>query len=157
MTSFNRLGMTWAGESRELLREFLEGELGYTGTTITDNFEGSFMDAVDGLINGNHLWLFAGNYEHNVVCNDVLLQDDYKSDPIIQDALFEAVHRALYNFANSSAVNGLAHDSAFGLDAPLLVSSSRTAVGPNLVLWRQELRGRLQEASRAHARDVGLL
>lgn len=130
MTSFNRLGMTWAGESHELLREFLEGELGYTGTTITDNFEGSFMDAVDGLINGNHLWLFAGNYEHNVVCNDVLLQDDYKSDPIIQDALFEAVHRALYNFANSSAVNGLTHDSTFGVDSPLLVSSSQDGLAP---------------------------
>ena len=130
MTAFNRLGMTWAGESHELLQDYLKDEIGYTGTTITDNFEGSFMDAVDGLINGNDLWLFAGNYEHNVVCNDILLRDDYKSDPIIQDALFEAVHRALYNFANSSAVNGLTHDSTFGSDTPLLVSHSQDGLAP---------------------------
>ncbi len=127
MTGFNRLGMKWAGESRELLLDFLGGELGYRGTTITDNFEGSFMDAVDGLLNGNHLWLFAGNYEHNDVCNAVLLQDDYKSDPLIQDALFEAVHRALYNFANSLAINGMMHDSVIGSDNPLLTAYSDSA------------------------------
>ena len=130
MTGFNRLGMKWAGESRELLLDFLEGELGYRGTTITDNFEGSFMDAVDGLLNGNHLWLFAGNYEHNDVCNAVLLQDDYRSDPLIQDALFEAVHRALYNFANSLAVNGMTHDTVIGSDTPLLTAHSEEGVAP---------------------------
>ena len=127
MTSFNRLGMKWAGESHEMLVDFLEGELGYRGTTITDNFEGSYMDAIDGLLGGNHLWLFAANYEHNDVCNAVLLQDDYKNDPLIQNALFEAVHRALYNFANSLAVNGLTHDTVFGSDSPLLTASSQDA------------------------------
>ena len=124
MTGFNRLGMEWAGECHALLGDFLEGELGYKGATITDNYECSFMDAVDGLLNGNHLWLFAGNYEKIDACNAVLLQDDYKNDPLIQNALFEAVHRSLYNFANSLVVNGLEHSTSIEMPEPLLTSAA---------------------------------
>lgn len=124
MTGFNRLGMEWAGECHALLVDFLEGELGYKGATITDNFECSFMDAVDGLINGNHLWLFAGNYEKIDACNAVLLQDDYRNDPVIQNALFEAVHRSLYVFANSLAVNGLEHGTSLDMPQPLFTAAT---------------------------------
>lgn len=128
MSGFNRLAMSWTGESHALLKDFLEGELGYRGTNITDNFEGAFMDAVDGLLNGTHSWLFAANYTKIGVCKDVLLQDDYKNDPVIQDALFEAVHRSLYNFANSLAMNGLTHDYAFEGDNPLATAYSEAAL-----------------------------
>lgn len=124
MTGFNRLGMTWTGENRAMLIDWLEGELGYKGTTITDQFESSCMDAPDGLLNGTHVWLGAARIGHNDVCNSVLLQDDYKNDPVIQDALFGAVHRALYNFANSLAMNGLTHEYEFVGDHPLVTSYS---------------------------------
>lgn len=124
MTGFNRLGIDWTGENREFLLGWLEGELGYKGTTITDQFESSCMDGPDGLLNGTHVWLGASSIAHNDVCNSVLLQDDYSSDPVIQDALFEAVHRALYNYAHSLAMNGLTHDYVFVGDNPFVTSVS---------------------------------
>ena len=124
MSGFNRLGIYWTGENRAFLLGWLEGELGYKGTTITDQFESSCMDGPDGLLNGTHVWLGAERIARNDVCNSVLLQDDYRNDPVIQDALFEAVHRALYNYAHSLAMNGLTHDYEFVGDSPLVTSAS---------------------------------
>lgn len=124
MSGFNRLGINWTGENKAFLLGWLEGELGYKGTTITDQFESSCMDGPDGLLNGSHVWLGAERIPKNDVCNAVLLQDDYKNDPLIQNAAFEAVHRALYNYAHSLAMNGLTHDYAFVGNTPLVTSVS---------------------------------
>lgn len=123
MSGFHRLGMDWSGENRALLVDWLEGELGYKGTTITDQFEAPQMDAPDGLLGGTHVWLgTTSDNDGRKVCRAVLLQDDYKSDPVIQDALFGAVHRALYNYANSLAMNGLTHEYAFSGNEPLVTA-----------------------------------
>ena len=128
MSGFHRLGMDWSGENHALLVDWLEGELGYTGTTITDQFEAPQMDSVDGLLNGTHVWLgTTSDSDGRKVCHAVLLQDDYKNDPIIQDALFGAVHRALYNYAHSLAMNGLAHDYVFTGNQPLVTAVVSTA------------------------------
>lgn len=120
MSGFHRLGMKWSGENRALLVDWLEGELGYKGTTITDQFEAPQMDAPDGLLSGTHVWLgTTSDSDGRKVCREVLLQDDYKNDPVIQDALFGAVHRALYNYANSLAMNGLTREYVFSGDQPL--------------------------------------
>lgn len=124
MSGFNRLGINWTGENRAFLLGWLEGELGYKGTTITDQFESSCMDGPDGLLSGTHVWLGAERIPKNDVCNAVLLQDDYKNDPVIQNAVFEAIHRALYNYAHSLAMNGLTHDYVFAGDNPLVTSFS---------------------------------
>ena len=57
----------------------------------------------------------------------MLLQDDYKNDPVIQDALFEAIHRNLYNYANSLCINGLTSDYAFQGDNPICKAASTGA------------------------------
>ena len=108
MTGFNRLGMWWTGSSPALLEEFAEGEQGYRGITLTDAFETDFMNTIDGLLNGSHAWLNGTGHKNT---DEVLLQEDYASDPIIQDAVFRAVHRILYVNANSLAMNGIAHDT----------------------------------------------
>ena len=126
--AFHRLGMDWSGENHALLIDWLEGELGYTGTTITDQFEAPQMDSVDGLLNGTHVWLgTTSDSDGRKVCHAVLLQDDYKNDPVIQDALFGAVHRALYNYAHSLAMNGLTHDYVFTGNQPLVTAIVSTA------------------------------
>lgn len=127
MTGFNRLGMMWTGENKEFLKGFLEGELGYKGISLTDQFESSCMDAPDGLLAGSHAWLGASRIKNNDVCHGVLLQDDYKNDPVIQDALFEAVHRNLYNYANSLCINGLTSDYVFQGDNPIAKAASTGA------------------------------
>lgn len=113
MTGFHRLGMHWTGESKSLLIDYLEGELGYTGITITDAYEADFMDSVDGLLNGTHAWLDGNKY---LSCYQVLLQDDYKNDPVMQDAVFGAAKRILFNYANSHVINGLTHDYLIGTE-----------------------------------------
>ncbi len=113
MTGFHRLGMHWTGESRSLLVDYLEGELGYTGITLTDAYEADFMDSVDGLLNGSHAWLDGNKY---LSCYQVLLQDDYKNDPVMQDAVYNATKRILFNYANSHIINGLSHDYLIGTE-----------------------------------------
>lgn len=127
MTGFNRLGMMWTGENEEFLKGFLENELGYMGINLTDQFESSCMDAPDGLLAGSHAWLGSASVKKNDVCKGVLLQDDYKNDPVIQDALFEAIHRNLYNYANSLCINGLTSDYAFQGDNPICKAASTGA------------------------------
>ena len=127
MTGFNRLGMMWTGENERFLKGFLEGELGYKGINLTDQFESSCMDAPDGLLAGSHAWLGSSRIGHNDVCKGVLLQDDYKNDPVIQDALFEAIHRNLYNYANSSCINGLTSSYTFVGDNPIVTAVSTGA------------------------------
>lgn len=127
MTGFNRLGMMWTGENEEFLKGFLEGELGYKGINLTDQFESSCMDAPDGLLAGSHAWLGASRIKNNDVCHGVLLQDDYRNDSVIQDALFEAVHRNLYNYANSLCINGLTSDYVFQGDNPIAKAASTGA------------------------------
>lgn len=123
MTGFHRMGIEWTGENPALLKDFLEGELGYTGTSITDQFEAVYMDGVDGIINGTHVWLgTTSDSEGARVVRDALLEDEYRNDPVVQDRLFEAVHRSLYNYANSLAMNGLSHDYVFAGDVPLAMA-----------------------------------
>lgn len=115
MSGFNRLGMHWTGSSPALLRDFAETECGYKGITLTDAFETDYMNTIDGLLNGTHAWLGGTGY---INTDAVLLQDDYRNDPIIQDAVFNAVHRILYVNAHSLAMNSLKHDYVFGSKGP---------------------------------------
>lgn len=59
MSSFNRIGTTWAGASYALLTEVLRNEWGFQGCVITDyymNYQ-AFMNPDQGLRAGNDLWL----------------------------------------------------------------------------------------------------
>ena len=111
MSGFNRLGMWWTGANPALLEQFAEGEQGYRGITLTDAFEADYMNTIDGVLNGTHCWLGGNGYKNT---DELLLQDDYKNDPIIQDAVFNVVHRILYVQANSLAVNGLTGSTKLG-------------------------------------------
>ncbi|WP_322151499.1 beta-glucosidase [Paratractidigestivibacter sp.] len=113
MTGFHRLGMHWTGESKSLLIDYLEDELGYRGITLTDQYETDYMDGVDGVLNGTHAWLGGERYKSSY---KVLMQDDYSADPVIQDAVYNATKRVLYNFANSLSINGLSSNYEFGTE-----------------------------------------
>ncbi len=108
MNGFNRVGIKWAGEYYNLQVAYLEDELGYKGITLTDQYESDYQDSVDGILNGTHAWLGGGTYK---VCYEVLLMDEYRNDPVIQDALFNAVKRNLYVDANSMIINGMSSDT----------------------------------------------
>lgn len=56
MSSFNRIGASWAGGNRALLTDILRTEWGFKGTVITDAVNG-YMDCDKGVRAGNNLWL----------------------------------------------------------------------------------------------------
>ena len=99
MTSFNRVGYTWAGGNYNMITGLLRNEWGFHGFIITDNANtGVFMDAgqmIQAGADGKLTNLPTGaRYTFNK--NDV---SDYHYGR-------EAVHNILYTIANSKAMNG---------------------------------------------------
>ncbi len=94
MSSFNRLGMTWAGGSYALLTEVLRNEWGFQGAVITD-YSMNRYTYVD-------LMIRAGG--------DLFLTQDtknfYKEDDATQIAMLRrATKNVLYTVANSNAMS----------------------------------------------------
>ncbi|MCT1901993.1 glycoside hydrolase family 3 C-terminal domain-containing protein [Oceanobacillus sojae] len=94
MSSYNRIGPTWVGESKELLTDVLRDEWGFRGTVITDYFKPQYMNVDQGLAAGNDLVLY-------------LLPTELKSETTDTDwgqqNMRKASHNILYTVANSHA------------------------------------------------------
>ena len=102
MTSFNRLGTTWAGGDKDLLTGILRGEWGMRGFALTDfSNNNNYMDVLNGLMAGGDGW----------DCNDGAKWTqklmEYKDDPNVTAAMREATKHILYTVANSNAMNGV--------------------------------------------------
>ena len=102
MTSFNRMGCTWAGGDKGLLTGILRGEWGMPGFALTDfSNSNNYMDVVNGVLAGGDAW----------DCNDSTKWTgklmDYKDDPTVVAAMKEATKHILYTVANSNAMNGV--------------------------------------------------
>lgn len=94
MSSFNRLGMTWAGGSYPLLTSVLRDEWGFRGMVITDYSLNTYTH-VDKMIRAG---------------GDLFLTQDtknfYKDDDATQIALLrQATKNILYTVVNSNAMN----------------------------------------------------
>lgn len=102
MTSYNRIGDTWAGGHYGLLTEVLKNEWGLHGNVLTD-FAGSFgyryMNLRQGLLAGNTQWLYVGN---------AFPAEDWDSDEMIL-LMQRAAKDILYAEAGSSRVNNQRH------------------------------------------------
>ncbi len=108
MSSFNRIGCTWAGAHKGLLTDILRDEWGFVGIVETDSCTGT-SDSVHhmtnpyakeaGLLAGNDLWMDGGG-------NTEYLKDSL-DNPTIMLALREACHRILYVMLHSNAMNGV--------------------------------------------------
>ena len=102
MTSFNRLGATWAGGDYNLITNILRGEFGMPGFVLTDfSNNNAFMDVIQGLLAGGDGW----------DCNDAskwtAKLKAYSDDPQVVSAMREATKHILYTVANSNAMNGM--------------------------------------------------
>lgn len=98
MTSYNRIGDTWAGGHYGLLTEVLRNEWGMRGNVLTDyagTFGYEYMDMEQGLRAGNTQWLFVG---------DAFPVDDHTSDAALY-YMQKAAKDILYAEAGSSRVN----------------------------------------------------
>ncbi len=102
MTSLNRIGPDWVGESDELQNDILRTEWGFMGYTITDNALEPYMCGRSIAFGNDKLMLLPGNNRDSELNKESLL-----NDVNLFAAVREACHRILYVFVNSKAVNGV--------------------------------------------------
>ncbi|MDR2741414.1 MAG: glycoside hydrolase family 3 C-terminal domain-containing protein [Treponema sp.] len=113
MSSFNRIGVTWAGGSRALLTEVLRDEWGFRGSVITDFNLIPFMYPDQALRNG-------GDFMLTMYMPPVY--DKTPADitsPSAKLAIRNAAHNILYATVNSNAMNGIAPGVVFKAITPL--------------------------------------
>ena len=106
MTSFNRIGATWAGGHYNLITEVLRNEWGFNGFVLTDYEvgagKGSYMNTLQSLAAG-------GDAKLKTVGMDALFGFDISKYPAYQDYGRDAAHRILYAVVHSAGVNGFVH------------------------------------------------
>lgn len=108
MGAFNRLGMVWTGHHQGLWKEVMEKEWGFKGNVTTDfgQKQGSLMEPQLAYEAGTTMFCTSGagfaNYLKGI---------DITKDYNIMSNMREAIHRNLYNFANSAAMNGMTSSS----------------------------------------------
>lgn len=95
MTTWSRIGTTWAGASRPLLQNVLREEWGFRGFVITDNsMMGNFQNADQAIAAGNDMMLSS-------------MQKEITIDETAQgrQLMRKACHNILYVVANSNALD----------------------------------------------------
>ena len=110
MTSFNRIGATWAGGHYNLITGVLRGEWGFNGFVLTDyevgSGKGSYMDTLQTLAAG-------GDAKLKTVGMDALFGFDISKYPAYQSYGREAAHHILYTVVHSAGMNGYVHGVEF--------------------------------------------
>lgn len=105
MTAYTRWGTTWSGAHFGLMTNIMRREWGNKGMSITDNILVTYTNSVDAILAGG------------VTCFDAMLWyatsalENATADPIVVNAMVEAMHHNLYALANSSGVNKLGKDT----------------------------------------------
>lgn len=110
MTSFNRIGATWAGGHYNLVTNVLRGEWGFNGFVLTDyevgGGKGAYMNTLQTLAAG-------GDAKLKTVGMDALFGFDISKEKAYQGYGVDAAHHILYTVVNSAAVNGYVHGVEF--------------------------------------------
>jgi len=97
MSSFNRVGATWAGGKTALMQNVLRDEWGFEGFVITDFNLYSYMYTNQGIAAGSDLML---------TISPMKTIEDATSATAVTN-LRKAAHRILYTQVNSNAMNGI--------------------------------------------------
>ena len=104
MSSYNRIGTTWAGGNYNLLTGVLREEWGFNGFVLTDYEVPSYM--------GNEQTLYAGgDAKLKTVDMTNLFGSSFSLEgkTAVYGYAREAAHHILYTVANSAAMNGYVH------------------------------------------------
>ncbi len=121
MTAYTRWGTNWSGYNQNLMKGILRGEWGNNSMLITDNIITDYCDASAAIVAGG------------VTCFDAMMTyalDDLKStagaktpDPVVVNALVEAMHHNLYTIINSAAMNGMGPDTVVKAVTPNVINT----------------------------------
>ena len=111
MNAFARFGVVWSGAHKGLMTEVLRNEWGFDGFGLTD-FSGNAVFAQYGIMMKSFdvAWgLLAGtdSWDASALQWTDDLNNLYKNDADICQAMRQACHRILYTVANSNAMNGI--------------------------------------------------
>ena len=107
MSSFNRLGVTWAGADYSLMTTVLRKEFGHKGAAITDcSVYATYMDPAMGVLAGQDLW--DGNAMKGSAMRTL---DNYSNDPIMVSCVQRATTRIAYSVSHSLGMNGISSNS----------------------------------------------
>ena len=119
MTAYTRWGTTWSGYNQKLMSGILRGEWGNQAMYITDNIITNYCDASAAIVAGG------------VTCFDAMMTyatDDLKEtvggeniDPIVVNALVEAMHHNLYTIIKSAAMNGVGENTVVKQTTPAIL------------------------------------
>ena len=119
MTAYTRWGTTWSGYNQNLMQGILRGEWGNKAMYITDNILTEYCDASAAIVAGG------------VTCFDAMMSyatDDLKEtvggtdpDPVVVNALVEAMHHNLYTIINSAAMNGMGENTTVRAATPRIL------------------------------------
>ena len=103
MSSFNRMGVIWAGNDYSLMTRVLRDEWGLKGMAITDcSVFAGYMDIASGVLAGQDIW------DGSCAKGDALATlDKYANDPVVTRAVQRAGKRIAYSVSHSHAMNGL--------------------------------------------------
>ena len=108
MSSFNRIGTTWAGGDYRLLTQLLREEWGFKGMVITDfNTNATYMPADQMIRAGGDLNL----------CQDIQPSADYTATQVTQ--MRRATRNILYTVSRSNAMNGFGADTVWAYKLPI--------------------------------------
>lgn len=103
MSSFNRIGATWAGGNYDLLTGVLREEFGFRGFVLTDYDTGNYMNA-----NTRQMLEAGGDAKLNTIGK---WDGMHKGDKINENIAYarQAAKNVLYTVANSAGMNGFVH------------------------------------------------
>ncbi len=127
MSSFNRIGSTWAGGDYRLLTSLLREEWGFKGMVITDfNTNATYMPADQMIRAGGDLNL----------CQDIQPSKEYTATQVT--CMRNAVRNILYTVSRSNAMNGFGADVVWVYKLPvwqIVLICVDVAVAAGLAVW----------------------
>jgi len=145
MSSFNRIGATWAGGSPALMSNVLRDEWGFEGFAISDFNLYPYMNPNQGISAGTDLTL---TFQPSKSFSDT------GSDKAVSD-IRKATHNILFTVANSNAMNGLAPGATVTYTPPTWVY---VQIGASILLGLLVLVGAFLVTRRVvrHRRTAGV-
>jgi len=107
MSSFNRLGVIWAGADYSLMTTVLRDEWGAKGASISDcSLYCTYMDPACGMIAGQNFW--CGNASSSSIGTDEMRTlDGCDNDPVMVTKIQESVKHICFASSKSLAMNGI--------------------------------------------------
>lgn len=111
MTSYNRIGTTWAGGNYNLITGVLRKEWGFNGFVLTDYLDGNWENVDQMLAAGGDAALNIEDQNSRASLTT--------SGAQARTYMRRATHHALYAFVNSNAMNGIDHETVVSDGTPV--------------------------------------